>query len=633
MKKIQFIVCIFFICTNTDAQTLFTYGNHSVSKPEFLKAFEKSPATTNNRQKELSDYLRLYINYKLKLKAAYDEHLNEQTSVQLENNNFKKQIAESVINEEADIKALTKEAFKRSKKDILVAQVFIEFGKDTSDAYKQIQQAYAQLRSGKSFEIVALNFSTDTDVKKTKGTIGYITVFTLPYEIENIIYQLKPGTISSIYKSKYGYHIFKNISERIATGKRKVEQILLSFPPNASENEKKKMAALADTIYEKIKQGNLFEQLAAQYNTDANTNTDGLLPDIGIGQYNTDFEEKVFGLQHMGEITKPFETSYGYHILKLISIITAEKNFNDAVAAILKQKIENSDRINIAKKQLLTKWMQLIQYKKANYNEASLWQYTKASINQQKNNTTTINDSSFLFSLAKKSITASDWINYLKGKVLENHSSDYYSNIFSAFVQTTCIDYYKEHLDEYSETMRNQLKEFGDANILFAAMDKHVWSKANDDSVALKEFYSSHIAKYQWQQGFSAIVVNAKTKETAVQIAGRLQQNINDWRNIISSYGNNVFADSSRFEDNLLPVQQKVEHRIGFISTPERSNDNNYIFLIITQLHNNKEQKTFEESKGMVINDYQQLLEEKWIAELKKKYPVTINHAVWKTVK
>jgi peptidyl-prolyl cis-trans isomerase SurA len=181
--------------------------------------------------------------------------------------------------------------------------------------------------------------------------------------------------------------------------------------------------------------------------------------------------------------------------------------------------------------------------------------------------------------------------------------------------------------------MRNQLKEFGDANILFAAMDKHVWSKANDDSVALKEFYSSHIAKYQWQQGFSAIVVNAKTKETAVQIAGRLQQNINDWRNIISSYGNNVFADSSRFEDNLLPVQQKVEHRIGFISTPERSNDNNYIFLIITQLHNNKEQKTFEESKGTVINDYQQLLEEKWIAELKKKYPVTINETIWRTIK
>ncbi len=634
MKKIVFGICVFFICTNTDAQTLFTFGNHSVSKTEFLKAFEKSPTSSNNRQKELNDYLPLYINYKLKIQAAYDEHLHEQTSVVLENNNFKKQIAESVVNEEAGIKALTKEAFERSKKDILAAQVFIEFGKNSTDAHKQIQEAYQQLKSGKSFNTITQKFSTDADVKKTKGIIGYITVFTLPYEIENIIYQLKPGAFSSIYKSKYGYHIFKNVNERAAVGKRRIEQILLSYPPNANETEKKKVAALSNTVYEKIKQGNLFEVLATKYNTAANANIDGLLPDISIGQYNTDFEEKVFGLQHSGEITKPFETIYGYHILKLISIIPTEKKLNNAVAATLKQKIESSDRINIAKKQLIKKWMPLIQYKKANYNEDALWQYTTASINQQKLPARTINDSTILFTLAKENITILDWLNYLKGKIIDKKSVDYYKNLFIEFTQTACSDYYKEHLDEYSESMRNQLKEFNDANILFAAMDKYVWSNANDDSVALKQFYLAHITQYQWQQGFSAIIVTAKTKELANEIAGRLQQNIIDWRNIINSYGNNAFADSSRFEDEQSPVQQKIEKRIGFISTPQKNTtDDNYIFLIVTQIHNYKEQKQFTEAKGSVINDYQQLLEEKWITELKKKYPVTINEAVWKTVK
>ena len=113
-----------------------------------------------------------------------------------------------------------------------------------------------------------------------------------------------------------------------------------------------------------------------------------------------------------------------------------------------------------------------------------------------------------------------------------------------------------------------------------------------------------------------------------------MQKNIKYWRNIISNYGSSAFADSGRFEDNQSPVRQKIEKRIGFISTPEKNTtDNNYVSLMVTQIHDSKEQKTFAEAKNAVINDYQQQLEEKWIVELKKKYPVIINQAVWKTVK
>jgi len=39
--------------------------------------------------------------------------------------------------------------------------------------------------------------------------------------------------------------------------------------------------------------------------------------------------------------------------------------------------------------------------------------------------------------------------------------------------------------------------------------------------------------------------------------------------------------------------------------------------------------RSFEDAKGWVIGDYQEVLEEKWIAMLKKKYPIKINDAVW----
>ena len=40
-------------------------------------------------------------------------------------------------------------------------------------------------------------------------------------------------------------------------------------------------------------------------------------------------------------------------------------------------------------------------------------------------------------------------------------------------------------------------------------------------------------------------------------------------------------------------------------------------------------QRSFEEARGLVINEYQAELEEQWIAELRKQYPVKVNEAVF----
>jgi peptidyl-prolyl cis-trans isomerase SurA len=40
------------------------------------------------------------------------------------------------------------------------------------------------------------------------------------------------------------------------------------------------------------------------------------------------------------------------------------------------------------------------------------------------------------------------------------------------------------------------------------------------------------------------------------------------------------------------------------------------------------EQRSFNDAKGLVMNDYQTILEEEWIKELRKKYPVTVDQKV-----
>ena len=90
-----------------------------------------------------------------------------------------------------------------------------------------------------------------------------------------------------------------------------------------------------------------------------------------------------------------------------------------------------------------------------------------------------------------------------------------------------------------------------------------------------------------------------------------------------------VSADSGRFEMNQIPGTSKLLLAKGTITIPAVSkSDNTASFAYITRIYTQSEPRTYEEAKGLVVNDYQAELEQKWLAELKKKYPVVINQSV-----
>ena len=82
-----------------------------------------------------------------------------------------------------------------------------------------------------------------------------------------------------------------------------------------------------------------------------------------------------------------------------------------------------------------------------------------------------------------------------------------------------------------------------------------------------------------------------------------------------------------------IQVPQGTRLTEGLITTPVvNSGDNTSGFIKVLRLFPGNQQRSFEEARGLVINEYQAFLEEKWISELKKKYPVKINEEVVRTL-
>ena len=105
-----------------------------------------------------------------------------------------------------------------------------------------------------------------------------------------------------------------------------------------------------------------------------------------------------------------------------------------------------------------------------------------------------------------------------------------------------------------------------------------------------------------------------------------------NWKELIKD-NSQVQADSGRYELSQIPVNEKTDFHAGLITTPVVNNgDGTTVFSIIIKTYPQDQQRSFTDARGLVINDYQNFLEKKWIEELQKKYPVKVNEKVFQSI-
>ena len=228
-------------------------------------------------------------------------------------------------------------------------------------------------------------------------------------------------------------------------------------------------------------------------------------------------------------------------------------------------------------------------------------------------------------------LKGSDWLTFVldyksNPELYKNESN---AELWQKFKTLSALDFYKKHLESYNDDFKYQLQEFREGNLLFEIMERNVWSKAGKDSVGLKAYYEAHRSQYTWGPSADVLVLNAVNETLAQEMLDSLQAG-KAWQQLVDVHQGELQADSSRFE--LAQLNYNKDIPAGKYTSITRNPDGTATFVKYFRFYPDGDGRSFEDANGRVINDYQLVLEKKWLEDLKKKYQPKVNEMLLKQI-
>ena len=638
MKKIGLSILCGVFAFAISAQDLLTIDNQRISLDEFKNVFYKNNNNTELTKEYLDEYMQLFVNFKLKVKEADELGLDTIESFISELDGYRIQLAKPYLkNKEFDKNMLT-EAYNRMKLDIKASHILIKV--DENASLQQKNKAYDKILSIRSsildstisFIDAAKLHSDDKSALNNGGNLSYFTAFMMVYDFESAAYSTKIGEISMPVKTKYGYHIISVSDKRKAFGEVKVAHIMFKSNEGADDN---KLKEAKDNIYkvaELLNDGEVFSDVAERFSEDRSTAVKGgNLPAFGVGKMVPEFESVAFGLKQVGDVSNPFRTQYGWHIITLLE--RKEIPEFELVKAELKTKIESDSRNELSKEALFTKLHKT--YKVVN-NPKVFTAFRKKTANAIALGKfkSSLKDNTKLVSINGKGITVNSFVNY----ILSNQKSvNNIDQLYIDFINEELLAYEESQLEINYPEYKNLLQEYRDGILLFNLTNTKVWTKAVKDTIGLQNFYSENMSNYLWSDRVDATIYSSIDLATAKAVKRAIYKkhrgNFTDAK-ILTEINDNAPLSLQINSKNFVKGENKfidsVDWKIG-IAKDIKTKDGSYIIIDIKEVLSSGIKK-LNETRGKVISDYQNALEKEWIAELLKKYNVSVNKDVLYTL-
>ena len=614
---------------------LMTINGKDIKLSEFEYLYHK-----NNQQQvekeSLEQYLDRFVLYKQKVADAEAAGLDTTRAFKAEFDGYQRDLAAPYMMKDSTYeKEMLNEAYGRLKTEIDIDHFMLPLGntEQETDANMVLMDSIRScILKGEQWEALADMYSSDPSKQRNHGHYGFVSAAMFPYDFENVLYNTPIGEISKPFKTQFGIHMLRVNSTRERNDVH-AKHILKLFPKDATDEQKAVCKQQIDSIYQLLMAGADFEELAKAESQDGSARRGGDLGWFGRGRMVQPFEDIAFSMED-GQISEPFATQFGYHIIKKVAHgipalnevrPTLERVINSDIRATLikERRLKDlKDKCNYRDNPKLQNY--LIQAIQANngFDSTLLAQAIKGAdiplFNYGKNNAVPLSRLASSLNGKTRIPDVDDAMGYIQSKV-------------DVLAEEVLSEYKSRELVKENPEYRNLLNEYRDGMLLFEISNNRVWKAAGRDTLGLERYFADHRADYTWDEPhFKGIILSAANDSIMQRVladiptfgADTLPEALHrkyvggiKMERMVVKQGENPFADYLAFHVGDKPERKGFTEFIilegGVINQPEEMSD----------------------VRGAVTSDFQDELERLWKEELARKYPAKINAKVLKKVK
>ena len=402
--------------------------------------------------------------------------------------------------------------------------------------------------------------------------------------------------------------------DRMATaaqsGRVLVSHIFKYLPQNVLRSELNRVELQMDSVYRALEKDTTATTFAACVRRLSDEKKSFWVERL---QMPVEFEEVVFRLKP-GEISKPFFTPQGIHIVKVLAREDLAP-FDEMKPDIMAHQLQ---ALGIRSKGVQAFIKNLKQKYHYTRNEKGISElFSKGSTKQ------------VLFTIDGQEYTGEAFARFAAYDV------EGIRRQLDSFVSKSLLDYEDKHLKENCEEFRFLMQEFRDGMLCFEMSNREVWQKALEDEVGLQAYFQAHASDYHWETPrYRGIVLHCASKRVGKRVRKLLKEiPEEEWGDGIRLVFNAEGKQQVRYEQGvfLMGDNATVDALAFKKKKREMPVDESYPFTTIFGKIE-KGPSSVEEVQGQVVADYQQYLNAAWVARLRAAGKVEINQEVLKTV-